>query len=254
MRYEPIVSREFHADNINAVVNDPSVRPWVGGGTEPLDLAAAVADIRNVLLMTEGGGVLFMFREPGIYEAHTQFIESARGASAVAAVQDALRWMFTVSDAVEIQTRVPANNRGALGLVQAINGEHRFNRRNAWPTPEGMVDCAYYALTIDRWAAKAPGINETGVWFHDKLEAAKIAAGATSPIHDDDEAHDRYVGATCEIMMLGMTDKALRFYNRFARFSGYGEVSVIAINPVVVDIGDALIAVRDDDFDVLLCR
>lgn len=248
------VARDFTAHRINEVVNDPSVRPWVGAGTDAIDLTAAVMDARNVLLMGQGGGLLFIWQAPGLYEVHTQFVEGSRGALAIEAVRDALRWMFTRTDATEILTKVPDGNGAALGLVRAINGDYRFHRPNCWATAQGIVGVKHYSLGIDRWAAKADALKATGEWFHHKLEAAKLESGAQSPIHDEDDAHDLYVGATCEMVLHGHLEKAVDFYTRWARFAGYGPVRVIAADPTVIDIGDAILAVRNMDFEVLLCR
>jgi len=247
------VDRQFAAERANRIANDPEVRPWLGG-SGPLDFSALVANLANVLLMNEEGGVFFENLEPGLYEAHTLFLPEGRGEKAVHAVRDALRWMFTKTDAVEIVTKVPEGNKGALGLVRAIHGEKRFHRDNAILIDRKPAGVDYYALPIMSWAGKAEGIAASGQWFHEKLEAAKSATEGAAPLHDDDEAHDRYVGATVEMIGSGQLAKGINFYNRWAKVSGYGPVSVIALNPIVIDIGDAILAVRGDDFDVLLCR
>lgn len=247
------VRREFSAERINAVANHPDVRPWIGGDGV-LDLTPLVADLRNVLLTNDAGGVLFQLLEPGLYEAHTLFLPEGRGRTAVEAVQDALRWMFTRTDAVEIGTKVPDGNKGALGLVRAIHGEKRFHRDAAILIGGEAIGVGYYALPIMAWAGKAPGVAESGHWFHEKLEAAKAATEGALPPHADDDAHDQYVGATVEMIAAGQVAKGVSFYNRWAKVSGYGQVAVIAQNPLVIDIGDALLAVRDADFNVLLCR
>lgn len=248
------VEREFGAGRLNAVVNHPGVRPWVGAGSHPLDLTSVVSDQDNVLLMGQGGGLLFIRYAPGIYEVHTQFIPEARGRAAIEATNDALRWMFTKTDAVEILTKVPDRNKGALGLVKAIHGELRFHRDNAWLAADGPDGVGHYALTIQSWAGKCAAVETSGHWFHEKLEAAKEHLGATNPLHDDDEAHDRYVGATVEMILAGQVAKAINFYNEWAPFAGYATVSIIAANPLVIDIQDAILAVRGGDFEVLLCR
>lgn len=248
------VDRQFNAQALNAVVNHPDVRPWVGAGSFELDLSSVVADPANVLLMNEHGGCLFERVGAGLYEVHTQFVPEGRGPGALQAVRDALHWMFTRTDAVEIQTKVPVNNLPALALVKSIGGELHFYRDNAWQTDSGMVGVNYYVQTIDAWAGKADTAKAAGEWFHDKLEAAKAASEAGSPVHDDDEAHDRYVGATIEMVLNGQLEKGLWFYNRWARFAGYASVALIAENPPVIDIQDAILAVRPNDFEVLLCR
>lgn len=253
LNVECSVCREFSAERINRVVSHPDVRPWVGGvGT--LDLTPLVTDFRNVLLMGQGGGVLFQWLEPGLYEAHTQFLPDHRGTEAVQNVKDALRWLFTRTDAVEIVTKVPEPNKAALGLVRAIRGQKLFERADAWPTENGAVAVSFYGLSLMGWAASAPDIGASGHWFHEKLEAAKAATAGALPPHDDDAAHDQYVGATVEMIAAGQVAKGLTFYSRWAKFAGYGPVAQIAANPIVIDIGDALLAVRGADFDVLLCR
>jgi hypothetical protein len=132
--------------------------------------------------------------------------------------------------------------------------ERQFHRDRAFMTGTGLVGVTYYAKTINQWANTAPRIMESGNWFHEKLEVAKIAAGSSLPVHDDDEAHDRYVGATVEMMQAGQVAKALGFYQRWAPFAGYAPISLIATNPVVIDIQDAILALKGDDFDVILCR
>lgn len=249
------VCREFAAERINAIIAHPEVRPWVGmPGQGDIDLAPVVADTRNVLLMGEGGGFLFQHIEPGIYEAHSQFVPEHRGANVLTAARDAERFMFTRTDCVEIRSKVPEGNKAALGFALAMRYELQFERANAWPTESGMVSAKYFARTINQWANLAPGIAETGEWFHDKLESAKGWFGSKTPIHDDDPIHDRYVGATCEMMLAGQVGKALAFYQRWASFAGYGPIAVIAEYPTVIDIGDAILAIKSQDFEVLLCR
>jgi len=74
------IERITDAARLNAVVNDPSVYPWVRGTAEgPLDLGGIIADPRHVALMGAHGGCLFVHHQPGIFEAHTQVLESGRG-------------------------------------------------------------------------------------------------------------------------------------------------------------------------------
>lgn len=247
------VVREFSAEGLNKIVNHPEVRPWVGPGRHALDMSAAVADPRNILLTADGGAFLLIQIEPGRYEVHTQFLPEARGGNAVKAAIDGMRYLFCRTDCVEIVTRCPHGNDAAKQLVRHLRWEFQFSRPNVWATSQGMVGVDYYAHTLNSWVLRTDNLAEVGDWFHDRLEQAKIKAGA-SPLHDDDDAHDRYVGAAAEMIAHGQVAKGIQFYNRWARFAGYAEISVIAENPVVIDIQDALLAVRGNSFDVLLCR
>lgn len=249
------VHRVFSAEPLNEVVNHHEVRPWVGfPWLGRLDLTQAVADPRNVLLMAEGGGFLFIQQEPGIYEAHSQFLPEHRGENVVTAARDAERFMFTRTDCIEIRSKVPHGNVAAAAFAKKMRYELQFERTHGWQTVEGLVPCKYYARSITQWANQAEELKASGHWFHEKLEAAKIAAGSQMPIHEDDDAHDLYVGATVEMIAAGQIMKAMSFYARWSAFAGYGPIAVIADNPVVIDIGDALLAVRGDDFDVILTR
>lgn len=255
MPFKPLsVVREFSAERLNTVANHPEVRPWVGG-TGVLDLSRAVADQNNVLLMAgDGGGFLLIQQEPGVYEVHSQFVPSSRGEAVVEAAADASHYMFTRTDCVEIRTKVTAGNVAAAALARRMGWEFQFERANAWQAEDGLSSVRYYAKTINQWANTAPHLAETGQWFHEKLEAAKIACGSAMPVHDDDDAHDRYVGATCEMIAAGQVAKGLNFYRRWAPFAGYAPITLIATNPVVIDIQDAILAVRNNDFEVVLCR
>ncbi|MDB5531604.1 MAG: hypothetical protein JWR51_4707 [Devosia sp.] len=249
------VCREFSAERINAIIAHPEVRPWVGMPQQGyIDLTPMVADLRNVLLMGQGGGFFFHQLLPGIYEVHTQFLPEHRGANVLQAAADAERFMFTRTDCLEIRSKVPEHNKGAIGFARAMHYELQYERATAWPTDNGPVAVKYFARTLNQWANRCEGVEATGHWFHEKLEAAKHAAGATSPIHDDDLIHDRFVGATAEMIMAGQLAKAMGFYRQWAVFAGYGPISIIAEYPVVLDIGDALLAIKDQDFEVLLCR
>lgn len=249
-----LVSRHINADHVNIIANHPDVRPWVAGGTDAIDLTPVVDISANILLLNEHGGCFFERVGAGIFEVHTLFLPEGRGPAAVAAVKDALHWMFTQTDCIELQTKVPSGNKGALGLVRAIHGTLQFHRDAVWPGPSGMVGCGFYSLGINDWAGKCDAAMEAGHWFHDKLEQAKAAQGAAMPVHDDDDAHDRYVGATVEMILAGQIDKALWFYNRWARFAGFAQVKQIAANPAIIDIQDAVLAIKPNDFEVLLCR
>src|SRR5882724_9813525 len=78
------VVRSFDAADINPILNDPSILPSVTiPGIEVIDAAPIVADPRNVLLMAEGGGILFIADEPAIYEVHTNFLPKFRGRHAI---------------------------------------------------------------------------------------------------------------------------------------------------------------------------
>lgn len=252
-----MIVRETTAARINAVVNHEAVRSWVTmPGQDTLDLTEAVADPRNVILMTEDGtgGIVFHQHEPGIYEAHTQFLPEARGRQALAAVREMIDHMFVATDCMELLTRCPAGNRPAEALARAVGGVLDFERASAWPTPEGAVAVRFYAIRYADWVKRAEGLPNVGHWFHDRLEAENARLGHPDDLHDDDPAHDRHVGAAVSMILCGQPAKGIALYNRWARFAGYEPVSVVQTVPLVIDILTHLVLVKDGDLEVLQCR
>lgn len=244
-----MIKRHFTADSLNEVVNHPSVYEWVrGAATGPLDLTIPVLDEDNVLLMGEYGGVLFIKHSPGTYEAHTQVLPDGRGPWTVDMVNEALRWMFTKTDAIEIVTRVPKGNIAAMALARAINGRPEFTIKMGWIHEGEVIPADIYALRIQDWMAKAPNLEAKGKWFHERLEAEYDRLGYEEPIHPEDPLHDRYVGAAVEMIMGGQPYKAVIFYNRWAGMTGYAPVKVVSTNPTVIDIHESLLMMREDDF------
>lgn len=253
--------RDLRADRINRVVNDPSVFPDVAlAGQESLDLTPVVKNLANIVLMTDEGGIVAHWQEPGLYEIHTQFTERYRGVSAVRTVREMLSWLFLRSEAVELLTKIPRNNERALGLVRAIGGKFEFGRENAHAALDGeIVGVDYYSLGINDWKYSAwasPGLMASGAAFHQQLEERKRAMLWTGEAHGEDPAHDINVGATVQMIFAGLPEKALHLYNRWARFAGYAEARMLSRSPLVIDIADSVLHVDIEkrDFEVLEIR
>lgn len=87
-----IVSPSRDADFINSVVNDPDVRPFVGGEGE-LDLSPLMANSHNVFLMGDHGGFALIWTAPRTFEVHTFILKAGRGHWARAAVNAMVRYM-----------------------------------------------------------------------------------------------------------------------------------------------------------------
>jgi hypothetical protein len=106
MRQPVTLSRSFDAEAANRLVNDPAVRPHVGGDPAvALDLTTAVDDRDNHLLVGDHGGFLFAWTSPAIYEAHTFILPGGRGAWAYGAARAALDHMAAHGAAI-VWTRV----------------------------------------------------------------------------------------------------------------------------------------------------
>jgi hypothetical protein len=237
------------ADLFNEVANHPDVRPWIGHGLDPVDLSQAASDPRNVFLWGVDGGWWLHPLGDGVYEIHSLFLKSGRGKTFFEGAREVLRYMFVQTDATEILTKCPDDNRGAIMAAKIVGFRERFRRENAWAPGVGI---SYWAFTLDDWMARDPQVLAEGRAFHDWLEQAKIDAGSSSEIHDDDEAHDRAAGAAKMLISAGQTQRGVALYNRWAIFAGYATIE--AIGPGLVDIRDAIIQVKDGSMDAILIR
>jgi hypothetical protein len=254
---QPLVRRSFDASEINPILNDPSVWSMISiPGLDHVDVTEIVADPRNVLLMADGGGIIFAQFEPGIYEVHTNFIEGKRGRNAIRASLAAYRWMFMHTDCMTLLTRVPEFNKAAERFCQIVGATKEFERKAVWPTTDGMADLSFWALRYDDWVRKTDELMNVGRAFHERLEQEYKRLGQIEPNHADDPAHDRHVGACVAMIYSGQPEKGIVLYNRWAKFAGYGPIQPIARDPFVIDIGNALLQVFPElqDFRVIKCR
>jgi hypothetical protein len=246
-----MIERVFDGEKINRIVNDPSVYPWVRGVCEgPLDLGPLLADKRHVCLVGEFGGCLFTQQSPGIYEVHSQFLPQGRGEHAIKVVREALHWMFTRTDAVEIWTRCPKGNLAARALARAIGGREEMTVARGWVQDGKIIPAAIFSMTVQEWMKTSPDLVEIGAWFHAKLEDEFKLAGYSEPVHDDDPNHNRYVGAAVEMIRGGQPSKGVIFYNRFALMAGYAPISVVGFDPVMINIRDATLEMHGKNFFV----
>lgn len=255
----PILSRTFDPNDVNPILNHPSILPLITvPGVDTIDVTALITDPRNVFLLAPHaseiapcGCIAFCIQEPRLYEVHTNFLPEHRGRGALRASLAAYRWMFTHTDCMALQTRVPAFNKAAERFCMIVGATREFDRKAVWPTKEGPVDMSFWSLRYPDWVRKTPSLNASGRTFHQRLEAERIRHGIQEPQHADEDCHDRYVGACVETIYGGQPEKAVALYNRWAAFAGYGAIALIARSPLVIDIGEALLQVGHDDFKVI---
>lgn len=249
-----LLNRTMDATRLNEVANHPDVRPCLGG-VGPLDLSPILADPANVALANKHGGFVLVRQEVGIYEAHTMFLPESRGRAAIAAAEEGFRYLFTVTDCVEVQTQVPTSNAPAAGLASAVGFQPIFTRDNAWIGADGASeDIVYMSLTFDRWRARDNVIAAVGHDFHERLADAKSAAQSDLVTHPDDDAHDRAAGASMLMAQAGNARKAVWLYNRWARLAGYQSIELISETPAIIDVRDVVVEVKGESMEILLCR
>lgn len=242
--------RTMSADFLNEVANDEAVRPFVGG-TGLVDVTSIVTNPQNIALVNDHGGFIFVRDEATRFELHTLLLPDGRGADVLPAFEEAARFIFTATDALEILTKIPASNRAADLMARRAGFVPIFTRSGVWPDGSDVV---FFALSLDAWRAKDSTLWAEGEAFHDLLLAAKFGAGSELPVHGEDEAHERAVGAASLMARAGNAGKAVWMYNRWARFSGYATIEQVGIAPVLLDVRDAIVGVSGDLLEVVLCR
>lgn len=254
-RVAPLIWRETDPARFNAVLNHPGVFEMISvPGDTAFDCTDVVADPRNILLMSEGGGILFCWQEPCVYQFHTSFLPAYHGRHALAVARAARRFMFTHTDAVSLFTKVPVFNRAASLAVRMVGFRREFVRKAVWPTNKGPVDLEFYGLHFPDWLWIEKGLIESGRAFHDRLDAEYARHGREPHAHPQDDCHDIVVGAAFEMIRGGQPDKAVILYNRMATLIGYGTVALRSRDPVILDIGEAVLMLDGDSFKVIKCR
>ena len=125
-----ILTRTFDAGPVNAIVNNPEVRPYIGGAVdEYLDLSIVVEQTRNVFLIGEHGTFALAWGAPHTYEAHFAVLPAGRGAWALAAAREGLETMRTEFGADRIWGRIVAAHVGLFArMVGAVKiGKMQFD-------------------------------------------------------------------------------------------------------------------------------
>lgn len=245
-----MLRRTMDATFLNEVANHPDVRPFLGGGEAPIDLDPWAANPENYLIEAPGKGGWFLRPVmPGTYDLHTLFLPDHRGSVYFRLAREALRYMFTETDCLEIVTQCPDDNPGARFAAATMGFRERFRREGAWETGAGV---SFRAMTIDDWFIRDRVAPDLGRKFHEELAAAKMESGSTLPIHADDEAHDRAVGAACLMIIGGQIAKGVAFYNRWATIAGYANIAAVGTN--LVDVRDAIVEVKQAEMRVLRVR
>lgn len=261
-RLSEIVRRTFDAVEVNAILNHPSVFPYITlPGLTSIDVTPLLADPRNVALMADRGCILFLQQEPGIYEVHTNFIKvkhgerkGTDGAYTKDACLASYRWMFTHTDCMILLGRIPEFNRALKIFAPLLGWTTEYTRPKAWPYKDELVDLTFVSIPYDHWFRKTDDLAESGKQFHDKLETEFKRHEVQHKAHDDDAWHDKAVGALLEMILGGQVEKGIVLYNRWAQFAGYFPIKLVSRNPLLIDIGDALLQIENGDFKAVLCR
>lgn len=243
------VHREMDASVINAFLNAPDIRPWIADAADgEINVQKQIEHPDVIFLMGEHGGVMLHRYMPEHFEVHT-FVESAgRGAWALGMIKSAQHWLFTKTDAKEVLTRIPETHRAALGLTIKAGMTHEFVRPDGVKINGKTISVDIYRLSLQDWIKKAPWLIEKGAQFHEWLNAKAAVLGFSSP-HDNDDNHNRYVGAVLEMFLGGQPVKATQMYNRWAVISRHAPIKLVSLSPPTIDMDIGQLKLSDGNLE-----
>lgn len=241
------MKRTVDATFINKVANHKEVRPFLMGDGK-FDMTDFLEDTRNFAFINDDGGFVLHNQADGVYEVHTMFLPNHKS-NILQNVAESMDYMFTRTDCHTLLTQVPDSNDPAMKLSHAVGFKPLFRRED---TPLGPTQ--YFRLTLAEWVQNNKDLEHDGEWFHNKLEEAKFAKDSTLPTHPYDPAHERAVGAAVRMMKAGNPFKAVDYYNEWASFAGYLPVRLLSVNPITVDVLDAVVEMKDGELEILKCR
>lgn len=113
-----MLEKSHDVDRINAAVNHPDVRPFVGPGEDMLDLAPLVAQPENWFLMGEHGGFALIWSAPRVHEIHTFIVPEGRGVWAKEAAQELIAFARK-NDDIMVWTKVAPDQKNVELFTRA---------------------------------------------------------------------------------------------------------------------------------------
>ena len=243
---------------ISRICNDPAIRVWAADGAPPFDAARAMAP--NFAVLGDEGCFVATLIEPSRYMVHTSLLPAYRGAPAVVASHRALGVAFCETDALELETIAPSNTTHVALFARQMGFRPRFKRRGIWPHAGQLHDLQFLSMTVLDWALGG-ACEASGAWFHEQIDVQRQAFNAAAANHVDsaslhilphqhDAAHDAVVGAAVEMVRAGRPDKAVGFYNYWARVAGYQQIAIVSRDPLCIDIRQCVLKVEGDRFTV----
>lgn len=240
-----MIAREFTAERINAVINDPAVRPFAGDPEDGrIDMSDIVADDRNVLLMGAHGGTVFRFIYPGLYEGHAQALPEGRGAWMRQASEECVQWMFLRTPCTEIVTRCRVGNLAAKSLALAIGMRQEYIVPNGSRWANHPADLNVLSLPLGRWVLDNVHLESAADWF---VASTGVELGDLG--HDD--PHMRTLGAAAAMFSAGQVEKGVRTYARWAATARQPAILLSGDSPPLMRFRGVVFAMRGTSIEVI---
>lgn len=230
--------RTFDAAKINEIANLPDIRPWIGGGDDPLDLAPLVLDPNNYTFVNAVGGFLLIPIFPGTYEAHVVFAREPKTFKFVLQLaRKVLEYMFVETEAFEIYAKVVTTNTGADALCNHLRFQEQWFMERMW---KGETGISYRKLDLDRWTQACSSLVGEGEAFHRELG------------REAQDTQNRVSGLAMKMIKAGNVSKGTSYFNRFmAAVSASARMETLSLNPTTIRLGTSLFEVRNNEMRAL---
>jgi len=224
------------AAELNEIINHPGVIEGhlVNGQKPPLDVSP-VLERGGFGCLGEGYGFLMDNIAPGVYEVHTSILPEYRKRS-IDITLEAMAEGFTQTAVMEIVTRIK-DNKPARILAKSVGMLKTFERNGY----------EFFSIHISHWAAKADQFKDLGEQFHQLLELEGIETN-----HEHDENHNQYVGIALAMATAGLYDKAIWFYNVWAKLAGFYPAEQVDDNKAFI--GNVIVEFLDGEMRIVKCQ
>lgn len=238
-------------DLLKSIVMHPNVRQWneFDGARVDFDPAKYTAARNSFAVVIEDklgpvGCFLAFAVEACAYCVHTCLLPGCRGARAVDAATEALRFAFVETDAEQLWTMVPDCNPKALWFAHAMRFRDAYKREGSWLEHGAKHDVRYLRLDLDDWVLGL-SMCDLGERFHERLTAL---GGHVDHVYDP--VHSAYVGTAWAMTAAGRLGKGMWVYGRWARVAGYQPYSVLSNDPLRIDIGSHVLRADGGTFTI----
>lgn len=126
-----------------ALVNDPSVRPYVGWpGQRELSVAQTYYNPLNVIYGTREGACLAEYVRPGVYSGHFLYAQAVRGREVLRRTREYIKMLWFEHGAHMLYGIIPVENKASRTMARLLG----FTPIGAW-TDEAERHCVRYLLT-----------------------------------------------------------------------------------------------------------
>ncbi len=142
-----MIRRATDATLHNAILNDPAITDHFGPADK--DLAPLFGEPGAYVMLDNGtdAACVFEWSAPRIWQSHTYFLPSCRGARGIEAGKGFIRWMFEAEAARILWGQTPVANRRARMFNRLIGAVSDGIEAN----PAMGCDVEYFIVERDAW-------------------------------------------------------------------------------------------------------